>query len=554
MEILDITPYVIPERVLKFDFSTNMLFRCIDNKYAKTFIKGEIRFSQPKFWIEEEEKGNKGQGDKLEGTFFSAKVDDDSKFLKDLKSDKRLDNFNYDGYTFFRKKGIEQLYCLCFYGLHTNSFCEKTIDKKGKAHYISRVKKEYFENFSKKVSKADYLKKAEGDRPTVVFIKNPNELFNRIRRFFNKFGIRDEEIIISPVQYTEKRKISMSLLDYPKELLLKDRCFEEQSEVRIIVNSNNKEYLDYMEKNNNIISVGNIEDIAEIYDYYFEDLVIEKKSKNSIEFNLPHEEVEKFEEMTLEKLIALFMQASQNDLPESLIKQKEELIIRIKDTLKKRFNIDIEYVDGNINIYNADESIFKELNDYNRPFLKRNNYDTEIKNLINKKKYIEAYEKITTVSNDPSLMELGYFYMGKIMEEQEKYLEAIPKYEYCIKNEINLIDALSSRSNCYSRLGKYDLALEDLERLQELIGYNHQIYTSKGVNYIYLNNLTQAIEEFNKSINMIENNPDAYYNRSVAYYRLNKYKDAKNDIEKALLYNPTNVIYKKAYEDFYNKQ
>ena len=146
------------------------------------------------------------------------------------------------------------------------------------------------------MSKADYLKKAEGDRPTVVFIKNPNELFNRIRRFFNKFDIRDEEIIISPVQYIEKKKIAMSILDYPKELLLKDKCFEEQSEVRIIVNSKNKAYLEYMEKNNNIINIGNIEDIAELYDYYFEDLVIEKTSKNSIEFNLPHEEVEKFED------------------------------------------------------------------------------------------------------------------------------------------------------------------------------------------------------------------------------------------------------------------
>ena len=60
MNFIDITPFVIPERVLNFDFSTQMLFRCIERKYAETFINGEIRFGQPKNWIEKEKNG-KGQ-------------------------------------------------------------------------------------------------------------------------------------------------------------------------------------------------------------------------------------------------------------------------------------------------------------------------------------------------------------------------------------------------------------------------------------------------------------------------------------------------------------
>lgn len=71
MNFIDITPFVIPERVLNFDFSTQMLFRCIERKYAETFINGEIRFGQPKNWIEKEKNGNKGQGDLLEGRFQS---------------------------------------------------------------------------------------------------------------------------------------------------------------------------------------------------------------------------------------------------------------------------------------------------------------------------------------------------------------------------------------------------------------------------------------------------------------------------------------------------
>ena len=51
-------------------------------KYAQTFIKGEIRFSKPMSWIKEEDKGNKGKGDKLEGTFLSVKKNDKSEFIK----------------------------------------------------------------------------------------------------------------------------------------------------------------------------------------------------------------------------------------------------------------------------------------------------------------------------------------------------------------------------------------------------------------------------------------------------------------------------------------
>ena len=87
--------------------------------------------------------------------------------------------------------------------------------------------------------------------------------------------------------------------------------------------------------------------------------------------------------------------------------------------------------------------------------------------------------------------------------------------------------------------------------MQELIGYNSQIYSKKGVNLLNINKLTEALEEFNKSINLKKDNAEAYYNRSVAYYKLQDYKKAKDDIKKALSYNPMNNFYQTQYEKFY---
>ena len=153
--------------------------------------------------------------------------------------------------------------------------------------------------------------------------------------------------------------------------------------------------------------------------------------------------------------------------------------------------------------------------------------------------------------DDDKLNIIGIYYKGKIQELQKKYSEAIEKYTYCINNEIKECDSLSSRSNCYCRIGKYDLALQDLEILQDKIGYNSQIYANKGINYVCLNKLNEAIKEFDKSISMNENNPFAYYNRSVAYYRLSNFKQAKEDIEKALKYDSKNVKYNEEYNRFY---
>lgn len=551
MNFIDITPFVIPERVLNFDFSTQMLFRCIERKYAETFINGEIRFGQPQNWIEKEKNGNKGQGDLLEGIFLSAQGNDESKLITRLKNNSYINCIEYNGFKYFRRKSIENLYCLCFYGLNNNSFRNKKIDNKGKAHYYSYVSKEFFESFSEKISKEDYLKMNEGDRPSVIFISNPHEFFKRIKKFFNKVGVKEQDVIISPVDYINKNKIMLSGIPYPRELLLKDKFFEKQSEIRIIINSQSKELLEYMKNHNNTINIGNIDDIAKIYDYYFEDLVIERKNRSTIEFNLPVEEVEKYEDMPLEEMLTILGQAYIGKLPESAKNEREKIIEIMHKQLKKKYKIDVDYSKGCMYILNASDKVWKRIIEYSKPHTKLTNFENDIISLIKNKEYHKALESIENINEDETLKNVCEFYKGKILEEKGNYDEAVTIYDYCIENEIKLPEVLSSRSNCYNRLQKYDLAIRDLEILQDTIGYNPQIYSNKGINLINLNKLDEAIIEFNKSIELNEYNPEAYYNRSVAYYRKGNYNNAKNDIDKAIKYNPTNNFYKSQYERFY---
>ena len=83
----------------------------------------------------------------------------------------------------------------------------------------------------------------------------------------------------------------------PAELLIKDKSFEEQSEIRIIINSNSPKYLKYMQEHNNTIAVGSLEDITDIYNYYFDDLSIEKYGNKGLMFSLPESKTYQIQDM-----------------------------------------------------------------------------------------------------------------------------------------------------------------------------------------------------------------------------------------------------------------
>ena len=266
---------VIPKPVFGFDFSTLILFRCLPRKFAEPFLQGKIYFGSPEDWIAKEEDGNKGQGDLLEGVFLSCKENDNSDFIKKLKADPSLVSFLHNRYLFFRRKAILSLRCLCLYGLRSNAF-EKEIGPDGRAHYCTKISKNYFSDFTDFKSRDEYENAKSDEQSVVIRINNPHVFFSRIRSFLLTLGVKEDEIIISPVEYLDRYTQMIATVPSPSELLLKDKAFQEQSEVRIIVNSSSPKYLDYMQKHGNVLSIGSLEDIAELFDYYFDDMSIER--------------------------------------------------------------------------------------------------------------------------------------------------------------------------------------------------------------------------------------------------------------------------------------
>lgn len=339
-------------RVFNYQFSTDVLFRCLPKKYAQDFIKGKIRFSKPSNWIKIEEEGNKGQGDVLEGIFFSTSSDDKSEFIINLKKKKNVEFFEKNKLIYFRNQRNLNLYSLCLYGLNDNMFMNEYTDRFGKKHKYAIIGKDYFSTFNSINSEKEYFDMDEVERPSVIFITNPHAFFEKIRNFFINIGIPDKDIIIQPVEYVDYSIPFINILNNPLELFLKDKYFSYQSEIRIVINNDSSKINEYMEKEHWIIDIGDISDYAIIYDNYFHDLLLEKHG-NVLYFTLPFPEEYKLEDLSLKQLLSIYIQTANNELPDEKTAEEIEVILnKLNDVINKKYKISVYMENGELIIHN----------------------------------------------------------------------------------------------------------------------------------------------------------------------------------------------------------
>ena len=79
----------------EYGFKTLILLKCTSSAFAQNLLKGELFLNTPQMWVAEEKKGNKGQGDLLEGTIITVPAHDTSPYVKALLANPFLDHFYY---------------------------------------------------------------------------------------------------------------------------------------------------------------------------------------------------------------------------------------------------------------------------------------------------------------------------------------------------------------------------------------------------------------------------------------------------------------------------
>lgn len=96
--------------------------------------------------------------------------------------------------------------------------------------------------------------------------------------------------------------------------------------------------------------------------------------------------------------------------------------------------------------------------------------------------------------------------------------------------------------------GKFDEALQILDKAIEVSPKLKEAYFAKGKAYYGTGKYQEALTAFDKASELDPADPNIYYEKSIVLEKLGKYKDALNAIDKALESNPgeAGLYYKKA--------
>ena len=533
------------------DFRTIMLFRCTKREYAESMRRGEIYLNTPRTWIEMEKKGNTGQGDLLEGTFFSAKSSDKSVYIEKLKTTAGIDSFEHNGYVFFRRRASLDTRCVCFYGLHDNAFY-KEIGADGKARYTFNIPQSYFSDFSNCKNRTDYDGMPESEQDVVISIRNPHELFRRVHSALFDLGVKKEEIIISPVKYINKYERLLSTVEFPYELLLKDKRFSSQNEVRIVVNSKSPKYHKYMADHGNVISIGSIDDYIDINDYYFSDMEIERYGNRGLMFSLPQQKTMQIQDMNyfeLEDLLMNILHGTvklENGAPDTASWQdKLEFLIAL---FRSKYGVDV-YIDENKNVFlhNLSCELLEQSKDRNKNIIEKSQFEREVESLITSRQFDTALEQCYEASKNPYLYGASQYYTGMIRKEQHDDKAAIEALLIAHDNDYKAIESLSGIASIFFNREQYFEAIGIYNRIQEEKGYDEKIWCNIGICYVKMKQYDDAIANFNKAIEKAPNDAFGHYNKGVALYMQNKYDEAKQSMETALIIEPDNDLYKSEY-------
>jgi hypothetical protein len=316
------------------------LFRCTEKKFASTFCSnGTIKLNTPRSWINYAREDGMGRGDLLEGVYCSYPTKGISSFafLKEFRNN--IESETDRDIIYLRSNDVIDLRSLCFYALYNTSFEYRYFHETGKWAKVSYVKLDYFRDFYKYKSREDIQQLPDGEQPVFVIIKSPNKFFERLYFYFEKIEIPRSDILIKPIECIDKKQLFIIKDPAPAELFIKDKRFINQSELRIVINSNNKKALECLKKDDFIIEIGDLSDITDVYPYYLEDMLIEYDNM-TLKFNLPEPIIVPFNEMTAKELQSLLLDLKYGECRGWLDKDTiEESIKEICRLLREKYNL-----------------------------------------------------------------------------------------------------------------------------------------------------------------------------------------------------------------------
>ncbi|MFC2096426.1 tetratricopeptide repeat protein [Bacteroidota bacterium] len=192
--------------------------------------------------------------------------------------------------------------------------------------------------------------------------------------------------------------------------------------------------------------------------------------------------------------------------------------------------------------------------------------------LVDLKRFDEAMEKFNEALDYLPSYAPAIDGKANLLIMQENYKAAGKIVEDAIKKNSDYPQFYLTRGIVYIKKGKYEDAIEDLNRALDLSqglnnkNFENKIYINRGAAYQKLMQNDAALNDYSKAIQLNDDNPDVYLYRGFLYYQRNDHPEALEDFNVVIELDPENpfayynrgMIYLKqekmdeACDDFHN--
>lgn len=134
-----------------------------------------------------------------------------------------------------------------------------------------------------------------------------------------------------------------------------------------------------------------------------------------------------------------------------------------------------------------------------------------------------------------------HFTKGIALHESGEFAKAIEAFELSMEKDPNDAEALVNAANSYFMLKQIEKAEELLNQAEGLDATEPNIYNTRGMIAMEMEELTEAQKWFDQALKMDPGNPYYFNNRGFLNLRMNNLEAANEDIRRAIIGAPENA-------------
>ncbi len=162
-------------------------------------------------------------------------------------------------------------------------------------------------------------------------------------------------------------------------------------------------------------------------------------------------------------------------------------------------------------------------------------------------KAYDIYKKITVLEPVSENARIAYLNMGNILDDAQRYNEAIEAYEKALALDPKDSSALYNLGIVYKHMGKGELAVDTWRKASDLKPDDPRNLMAVADFYYEKNFLDDALSEYSRVVRRWPDIQDAHFNIATIYYKKGQHDYSLEEYKKVIEINGKNDLARKAY-------